>query len=236
MTHILLKSTCDGLSNDILIVFFGYVVAKDFIIEDCIPTLTYYSNLIKLCENSLFHYFFIDLNAPSSKIQISLSVSPNFMTKILLKSTCDGLSDDILIIFFGYVVAKIFIFEDCVPTLKYYWNLIKPCENSIFHYFFIDLNAPTSKIQISLNKSSNFMTQILIKSTCNGLSNDILIIFFGYVVVKNFIIKDCVSTLKYYWNLIKLCENSIFHYYFIDLNAPTSKIQISLNKSPNFIT
>ena len=190
MTHILLKSTCDGLSNDILIVFFGYVVAKDFIIEDCIPTLTYYSNLIKLCENSLFHYFFIDLNAPSSKIQISLSVSPNFMTKILLKSTFDGLSNDILIIFFGYVVAKIFIFEDCVPTLKYYWNLIKSCENSLFHYFFIDLNAPTSKIQISLSMSPNFMRQILLKSRFDGLSNDILIIFFGYVVRNISVVED----------------------------------------------
>ena len=39
--------------------------------------------MIKLCEDSIFHYFFINLNAPTSKIQISLSMSPNFMTQIL---------------------------------------------------------------------------------------------------------------------------------------------------------
>ena len=112
MTQIFLKSTCDGLSNDILIIFFGYVVAKNFIIKDCVPTLKYYWNLIKVCENSIFHYFFIDLNAPASKIQISLNMSPNFMTKILLKSTYDGLSNDILIIFFEHMLKDISLVKD----------------------------------------------------------------------------------------------------------------------------
>ena len=46
------------------------------------------------------------------------------------------------------------------------------------------------KIQISLNKSSNFMTQILLKSTCDGLSNDILIIFFEHMVKNISLVKD----------------------------------------------
>ena len=68
--------------------------------------------MIKLCENFIFHYFFIDLNAPTSKIQISLSMSPNFMRQILFKSRFDGLSNDILIIFFGYVVRNISLVKD----------------------------------------------------------------------------------------------------------------------------
>ena len=68
--------------------------------------------MIKLYENSIFHYFFIDLNAPTSKIQISLSMSPNYMTQILLKSTYDGLSNDILIIFFERMIRNISLVED----------------------------------------------------------------------------------------------------------------------------
>ena len=68
--------------------------------------------MIILCENFIFHYFFIDLNAPSSKIQISLNMSPNFMTKILLKSKYDGLSNDILIIFFEHMVKNISLVKD----------------------------------------------------------------------------------------------------------------------------
>ena len=219
-----------------MIKFFGYLVAKKFITKDCVPILKYYWYLIKLYENSIFHYFFIDLNASTSKIQISSSMSANLMTKILLKSICDYLSNDMLIIFFGYMVAKKCIIKDCVPNLKSNWDLIKLCENSIFHYFFIDLNAPTSKIEISSSLPPNSIAKILLKSTYGDLYHDILIIFFGYVVAKKFIVKDCVPTLKYHWSLIKLCENSIFHYFFIDLNTPTSKIQISSSMSLNFMT
>ena len=56
--------------------------------------------------------------------------------------------------------------------------------------YFIDLNAPTSKIQISLSLSPNFMTQILSKSTCDNLSNDIMIIFFERMVRNNSLVKD----------------------------------------------
>ena len=140
----------------------------------------------------------MDLNASTSKVQNSATMSPNFVTIILLKSTSKCPSNDMLIIFFGYMVVKISIMEDCFPHVKYNQNLIEFDQNCIFHEFSMDLNAPTSKIQISLNKSPKIMTQILLKSTYDGLSNDILIIFFGYVVAKNFIIEDCIPTLTYY--------------------------------------
>ena len=61
-----------------------------------------------------FHirWFFTDLNAPTSKIQISSSMHPNFPTRILLKSICNSLSNGILTIIFGHVVVHIFIVED----------------------------------------------------------------------------------------------------------------------------
>ena len=126
----------------------------------------------------------MDLNASTSKIQISASMSPNFVTKILLKSTSKCLPNDMFIIFFGYVVVKISIMEDYVPELKYNQNLKEFYENCIFHKFLMDLNASTSKIQISANMSPNFVKEILLKSTQDGLSNDILIIFFGCVITN----------------------------------------------------
>ena len=74
---------------------------------------------MKLYENSIFHYFLLDLDAPTSKIKISLIICRDFMTKILLKSTRDFLSNDMLIVFFEYAVAKIFVIQDCAPNLKY---------------------------------------------------------------------------------------------------------------------
>ena len=53
----------------------------------------------------------MDLNALTSKIQISANMCPNFVKEILLKSTRDGLSNDILIIFFGCVITSISIVE-----------------------------------------------------------------------------------------------------------------------------
>ena len=138
----------------------------------------------------------MDLNASTSKISISVNMFPNFVTKILLKSTSKCLSNDMFIIFFGYVVVKISIMEDYVPELKYNRNLIEFYENCIFHEFLMDLNASTSKIQISASMSPNFVTKILLKSTSKCLSNDIFIIFFGYVVVKNSTIKDCFLNMK----------------------------------------
>ena len=67
----------------------------------------------------------MNLNASTSKIQISANMYPNFVKEILLKSIRDGLSNDVLIIFFGCVVVKIIIMEDCVPELKYNRQLIE---------------------------------------------------------------------------------------------------------------
>ena len=119
----------------------------------------------------------MDLNASTSKIQISASMSPNFVTKILLKSTSKCLPNDMFIIFFGYVVVKISIMEDYVPELKYNRNLIEFYKNCLCHEFLVDLNAPTSKSQISVSMSSNFVTKFLLKSTSKCIPNDMLIIF-----------------------------------------------------------
>ena len=87
--------------------------------------------------------------------------------------------------------------EDCFPHVKYNQNLIEFDQNCIFHEFSMDLNAPTSKIQNSASMSPNFVTKILLKSTSKCLSNDMFIIFFGYVVVKNSNIKDCFPNMKW---------------------------------------
>jgi len=120
------------------------------------------------------------------------------VTKILLKSTPKCLSNDMSIIFFGYVVVKFSIMEDCVPELKYNRNLIEFYENYIIQEFLMDLNPSASKIQISASMPPNFVTKILLKSTSKCLSNDMFIIFFGYVVVKNSTIKDCFPNMKWY--------------------------------------
>ena len=128
---------------------------------------------------------------------------PNFVTKFLLKSTSKCLPNDMFIRFFGYVVLKISIMEDYVPELNYNENLIEFYENCIFHAFLMNLNASTSKSQISASMSPNFVIQILLKSTAKCLSNDMFIIFFGYVVVKISIMEDYVSELKYNRNVIE---------------------------------
>ena len=130
-------------------------------------------------------------------------MSPNFVTKFLLKSTSKCLPNDMFIIFFGYVVLKISIMEDYVPELNYNENLIEFYENCIFHAFLMNLNASTSKSQISASMSPNFVIQILLKSTAKCLSNDMFIIFFGYVVAKISIMEDYVSELKYNRNVIE---------------------------------
>ena len=56
----------------------------------------------------LFHWF----ECTNFKIQISSSMSLNFMTQILLRSTCDGLQNGILLIFFEHMVRNIFLVED----------------------------------------------------------------------------------------------------------------------------
>ena len=140
----------------------------------------------------------MDLNASTSKIQISASMSPNFVTKILLKSTSKCLPNDMFIRLFGYVIVKISITEDYVPELKYNRNLIEFRKNCIFYKFLINLNASTSKISISVNMSPNLVIKSLLKSTSKCLSNDMLIIFFGDVVVKNSIIEDCFPNMKWH--------------------------------------
>ena len=130
-------------------------------------------------------------------------MSPNFVTKFLLKSTSKCLPNVMFIIFFGFVVLKISVMEDYVPELNYNENLIEFYENCIFHAFLMNLNALTSKSQISASMSPNFVIQILLKSTAKCLSNDMFIIFFGYVVAKISIMEDYVSELKYNRNVIE---------------------------------
>ena len=93
--------------------------------EDYVPELNYNENLIEFYENCIFHAFLMNLNASTSKSQISASMSPNFVIQILLKSTAKCLSNDMFIIFFGYVVVKISIMEDYVSELKYNRNVIE---------------------------------------------------------------------------------------------------------------
>ena len=140
----------------------------------------------------------MNLNASTSKSVFSVSMSPKFVTKILLKSTSKCLSNDMFIIFFGYVVVKNSNIEDCFLNMKWDQKQINFYENSIFHEFLVDLNASTSKIQISVNMLPNFVTKILLKSTSKCLSNDMLIIFFGYVVVKNSVVEDCFPNMKWH--------------------------------------
>ena len=119
----------------------------------------------------------MDLNASTSKIPISVNMSPIFVRKSLLKSTSRCLSNDMFIRFFAYVVVKISIMEDYVSGLKYNRNLIEFYKNNIFHEFLMDLNASISKIQISVSMSPKFVTKILLKSTSRCLSNGMFIIF-----------------------------------------------------------
>ena len=126
----------------------------------------------------------MDLNASTSKIQISVRMSSSFVTKVFLKSTTKCLSNDMYIIFFGYVVVKNAMMEDCFPDVKSHQKWIEFYENCIFHEFLMDLNASTSKIQSSANMSPNFVKEILLKSTHDSLSNDIFIIFFGCVITN----------------------------------------------------
>ena len=76
---------------------------------------------MKLYENSIFHYFFIDLDAPTWKNKMSSSICRNFITNILLNSTRGFLSNDMLIVFFGYAVAKVSLFKIAFLI----WNTIE---------------------------------------------------------------------------------------------------------------
>jgi len=130
--------------------------------EDCFHHVKYNQNLIEFDQNCTFHEFSMDLNAPTSKIQNSASMSPNFLTNILLKSTSKCLLNDMFIIFFGYVVVKISIMEHCCSEYEIASKVDKFYENSIFHEFSMDLNASTLKIQISVTVSPNFVKEILL--------------------------------------------------------------------------
>ena len=137
-------------------------------------------------------------NAPTSKIQIPASMSPKLVTQILLKSIAKCVSYDMFIIFFGYVIAKNLIVQDCIQNMAWRLNLIEFYKKSIFHGFCMKLNASTLKIQISGSKFPNFVIQFLLKSTTKCLSNDVFIIFFGYVVVNNSILEDCFPNMKWH--------------------------------------
>ena len=121
------------------------------------------------------------------KIQIAVTIGPNFMMDTFCKSTDKSLSKDMLIIFFGCLIAKILTIQLCIFCLKFFQNLIKVYEYVNLHEisrFLCDFIAPTSKIQITASMCPNFITRIFCESTDESLSSDMLIIFFG-CVVKN---------------------------------------------------
>ena len=95
----------------------------------------------------------------------------------------------------------------------------------IFHDIFMDLHASSWKSQISASMFPNFVTTFLLKSTSKCLPNNMIIRFFGYVVLKISIMEDYVPELNYNENLIEFYENCIFHAFLMNLNASTSKIK-----------
>ena len=141
-----------------------------------------------------------------------MSKLTEFLTKILLKSIIVLLLKYIFLVFFRKVDTNNFTIEDYISHLKSHQNLIEFYEYWTFHDFLFFLNASSSKIQISLSIFPKlFVTKILSKSITHCISNDIFFLFFGYVVTKDFTIKDYVPHLNPYQNLIEFCENCIFH-------------------------
>ena len=136
---------------------------------------------------------------------------PKFATQILLKNTTDWLSNDMILLFFGWVVARNLITTDCVSDLKFRRNSIELMRKLHISWFSIDLNLSTSKIQIFLGKHPKFLINILLKSISNWLSNDIFLIFFGSMVAKKSIIENCVPNFKSTLYSMKFCKNRIFH-------------------------
>jgi len=61
------------------------------------------------------------------------------------------------------------------------------------------------------------VTKILLKSTSKCLLDDMLITFFGYVVVNNSIMEDCFPNMKWHRKQIKFYENCIFYEFLLDL-------------------
>jgi len=141
-----------------------------------------------------------------------LSKLTEFLTKILLKSIIVLLLKYIFLVFFRKVDTNNFTIEDYISHLKSHQYPIEFYEYWTFHDFlFFLFNASTSKIQISLNIFAKFVMKILLTSPIHCTSNDIFFLFFGYVVTKDFTIKDYVPHLNPYQNLIEFCENCIFH-------------------------
>ena len=114
------KSTDKSLSKDMLIIFFGCLIAKILTIQLCIFCLKFFQNLIKVYEYVNLHEisrFLCDFIALTSKIQITVTMCPNFVIIIFCESADDFLSNDMLIIFFGCLVATIFIIQFCIFCL-----------------------------------------------------------------------------------------------------------------------
>ena len=163
----------------------------------------------------------MDLHASSWKSQISASMFPNFVTKFLLKSTSKCLPNDMIIRFFGYVVLKISIMEDYVPELNYNENLIEFYENCIFHAFLMNLNASTSKSQISASVSPRNVRHFEDYSylhPCGFLSRHLS-------MLKDFTIKTWISMSEQKWsaNILLII---IHHRYFGFLSCFSTKWSI----------
>ena len=76
----------------------------------CIFGLKYYQISIKFYEHMNLYQisrFLYDFITEISKIQIAVSIRPNFIMRIFCESTDKSLSNDMLIICFGCVVEKI---------------------------------------------------------------------------------------------------------------------------------
>ena len=121
----ILLNSCDNfLIDDIFIIFFGCVVEKVFIVGVCISNFKISSNFDIIALKSQMSWFSVNFPAPTSKIRIFATMSPNISMKILLRIADNSLCDDIFITFFGCVVTKIFVVEVCISNLKYHQILL----------------------------------------------------------------------------------------------------------------
>ena len=128
---ILLNSTHYYFSFDILIIFFEFVAAKNFITKACIRNLKSHKVSVWMYEKCKFSWVLFDLNVLTSKIEISITMFPNFMMNVLLKSPHHYLSIGMFFIFFECVGLWNFTTKGCVCNLKYRRFLI-----SIYRYWY----------------------------------------------------------------------------------------------------
>ena len=132
-----------------------------------------------------------DFIAPTSKIQIAVTMCLNFVMVNFCESTDESLSSNMMIIFFGCLVSKIIIIQFCIFYLKFSPLFIKFYEYVNLHQisrFLRGFITLTLKINISVIMGPNFVIIIFCESINVSLSNDMLNIFLKYVVEKRFIL------------------------------------------------